>query len=63
MNRLQTIQDQQKKLNAEYKILVERAYNLGQTDSALRDISEYKAIKLLNRLNKLKYFYREQRKA
>ncbi|WP_295983325.1 Lacal_2735 family protein, partial [uncultured Algibacter sp.] len=34
-------------------------YNFRQTDSALSDISEYKAIKLLNKLNRLKYLQRE----
>lgn len=34
---------------------MEDAYNLRQTDSALSDISEYNAIKLLDKLNKLKY--------
>lgn len=62
MSRINTIQDHQKKLSAQYKVLMERAYNFRQTDSALSDISEYRAIKLLNKLNKLKYFYREQRK-
>ena len=39
---------------------MEQAYNLRQTDHALSDISEYKAIKLLDKLNKLKYLSREQ---
>ena len=41
------------------KQLIEQAYNFRQTDSALSDISEYKAIKLLNKLNRLKYLNRE----
>ena len=53
------IKTYQVKLNERYKQLVEQAYNLRQTDSALSDISEYKAIKLLDELNKLKYLYRE----
>jgi len=53
------IKTYQVKLNERYKQLVEQAYNLRQTDSALSDISEYKAIKLLDELNRLKYLYRE----
>lgn len=60
MNRIDDIKDQQSKLNKKYKQLVEQAYNFRQTDSALSDISEYNAIKLLNKLNRLKYLYREQ---
>ncbi|OMP30354.1 MULTISPECIES: Lacal_2735 family protein [Mangrovimonas] len=50
----------QQKLLLKYKELIEQAYNLRQTDSALSDISEYKAIKLLNKLNELKYLSRER---
>lgn len=46
-------------LQQKYKQLIEQAYNFRQTDSALSDISEYKAIKLLNKLNRLKYLNRE----
>ena len=60
MNRIDDIKDKQTKLNKKYKQLVEQAYNFRQTDSALSDISEYNAIKLLNKLNRLKYLYREQ---
>jgi len=59
MNRIDHIKKHQKKLNERYKELVEHAYNLRQTDHALSDISEYKAIKLLDELNKLKYLSRE----
>ena len=54
-----SIKTYQLKLNERYKLLIEQAYNLRQTDSALSDISEYKAIKLLDELNRLKYLYRE----
>jgi len=53
------IKKHQLKLQSRYKELIEQAYNLRQTDSALSDISEYKAIKLLNKLNRLKYLSRE----
>lgn len=47
------------KLQNRYKQLIEQAYNVRQTDHALSDISEFKAIKLLNKLNRLKYLNRE----
>ena len=59
MNRINKIKQQQQKLSARYKQLIELAYNFRQTDSALSDISEYNAIKLLNKLNRLKYLSRE----
>lgn len=62
MDKNDIIKNNHDKLKARYKVLIEQAYNFRQTDSALSDISEYKAIKLLNKLNKLKYLYREQRK-
>ena len=51
-------EDQMKLLN-KYKQLIEEAYNLRQTDHALSDISEYKAIKLLHKINRLRYLNRE----
>ena len=48
-----------KNLQKEYKNLIEEAYNLRETDSALSDISEFRALKLLDELNKLKYMERE----
>lgn len=56
------IKTRQDKLSQQYKSLVEQAYNFRQTDSALSDISEFKAIKLLNKLNKLKYLHRDPQK-
>ncbi len=49
------ITSHKKKLNTKYKLLVEQAYNFKQTDSGLSDFFEYKAIKTLNKLNRLKY--------
>ena len=51
--------ENQKMFLYKYKALIEQAYNLRQTDSALSDISEYKAIKLLYKINKLKYLTRD----
>ncbi len=56
-----SIQARQKLLISRYKVLMEQAYNLRQTDSALSDISEYKAIKLLHKLNKMKFLERDIR--
>ena len=63
MNRIDEINTRHDQLNKQYKTLIEQAYNFRQTDSALSDISEYRAIKLLNKLNRLKYLYREQNKS
>lgn len=63
MKKNQDIKNQESKLNLKYKQLVEQAYNFRQTDSALSDISEYKAIKLLNKLNRLKYLSRDQQQS
>lgn len=63
MNRIDDIKINHDKLNRKYKTLIEQAYNFRQTDSALSDISEYRAIKLLYKLNRLKYLYREQHKS
>lgn len=60
MERRNVLKNHQKKLSKRYKQLIEQAYNLRQSDSALSDISEYKALKLLNKLNRLKYLSREQ---
>ncbi|MBD0832100.1 Lacal_2735 family protein [Aestuariibaculum sediminum] len=62
MTRLDRIKLDQEKLKNRYKLLIEQAYNLRQTDSAQSDISEYMAIKLLNKINRLKYLSREQQK-
>lgn len=59
MNRINIIKADQDKLNKRYKQLMEEAYNVRQTDSALSDISEFKAIKLLNKLQRLNYLSRK----
>lgn len=59
MGKLANIKDKQNKLQQQYKQLIEQAYNLRQTDSAESDFTEYRAIKLLNKLNKLKYLDRD----
>ena len=62
MSRIYHIKSDQEKLKARYKELIEQAYNFRQTDSALSDISEYKAIKLLYKLSRLKYLSSEHLK-
>jgi hypothetical protein len=59
MKNISEIKSHQLKLQLRYKQLMEQAYNFRQTDHALSDISEYKAIKLLNKLNRLKYLNRD----
>lgn len=59
MNYTNKIIHHQNLLLSRYKNLIEQAYNFRQTDSALSDISEYKAIKLLHKINKLKYLIRD----
>ncbi|GGG55462.1 Lacal_2735 family protein [Bizionia arctica] len=62
MENLSKIKQNQIKLQLRYKQLIEQAYNLRETDSAMSDISEFKAIKLLNKLNRLRYLSREPAK-
>ena len=54
-----TILLKHQKLLKRYKRLIEQAYNLRQTDAALADFFEYKAVKLLNKINRLNYITRE----
>lgn len=54
------IKNQQSKLLSTYKQLMEQAYNFRQMDSALSDILEFKAIKLLNELNNLTFLNSNQ---
>jgi len=53
------IEDKRKNLKLKYKQLLEEAYNLRQTDSAMSDVFEFSAIQLLNEINQLKYLNRE----
>lgn len=58
MTNLRQLLNKKKKLNLKYKQLAEEAYNLRQTDHALSDFSEYKATKILNKINKLEFLVR-----
>ncbi|WP_179374318.1 Lacal_2735 family protein [Winogradskyella wichelsiae] len=46
------------KLKQKYNQLIEDAYNLRQSDHALSDFSEYKATKILYKINKLEFLVR-----
>ena len=59
MVKLSKLKEDQNKLFYKYQQLIEEAYNLRQTDHALSDISEYKAIQLLHQINRLRYLNRE----
>ncbi|OUR92199.1 hypothetical protein A9Q87_06880 [Flavobacteriales bacterium 34_180_T64] len=59
MKEFSEIKKHQLRLQRRYKQLIEKAYNLRQTDHAQSDISEFKAIKLLEKLNRLKYLNRD----
>ena len=59
MSNSSKIKEQKNKLLKQYKQLIEDAYNFRQTDSALSDISEYRALKLLDQLNRLNFLNRE----
>jgi hypothetical protein len=54
-----TLKNRKSKLKKRYKQLIEDAYNFRQTDHALSDISEYRAMQLLNRLNRLQFLDRD----
>ncbi|NRD19568.1 Lacal_2735 family protein [Winogradskyella eckloniae] len=55
MVHLNQLINKKKKLNTKYKRLIEDAYNFRQTDHALSDFSEFKATKILHKINKLKF--------
>ena len=59
MGKSSNIKENQNKLQKQYKQLIEDAYNFRQTDSALSDIAEYRALKLLEKLNRLNFLSRE----
>lgn len=60
MNRQQKLLAQKKRLDKQYKMLIELAYNLRQTDHAMSDVSEYKALKILRKINGLSFLDRNR---
>ena len=59
MSKSTNIKENLNELQKQYKRLIEDAYNFRQTDSALSDISEYRALKLLDKLNRLNFLNRK----
>ncbi|WP_299113090.1 Lacal_2735 family protein [uncultured Winogradskyella sp.] len=55
MAHLDRLLQKKTKLKKEYRRLIEDAYNFRQTDHALSDFSEYKATKILHKINKLRF--------
>lgn len=60
MSNFDIIESNRVKLKKQYKELIELAYNTQQTDCAFSDITEFKATKLLDKLNRLKFLSKEQ---
>jgi len=52
---LKRLLNKKKRLHKKYRQLIEDAYNLRPTDHALSDFSEYKATKVLHKINKLEF--------
>lgn len=59
MSKSINIKENLSELQKQYKRLIEDAYNFRQTDSALSDIAEYRALKLLDKLNRLNFLNRK----
>lgn len=53
------ILQKKRKLKLKYLSLIEEAYNYRQTDHGYSDLSEFKAIKVLNRINELKFVVKD----
>lgn len=62
MKHAEEIKRKYNKLTMQYNLLIEKAYNLRQTDHEASDIFEYSALKKLNKINKIKYLTRERPK-
>ncbi|WP_299254673.1 Lacal_2735 family protein [uncultured Lacinutrix sp.] len=62
MKKVNLLESHHQKLNSRYLQLIEQAYNLRKTDHALSDDSEFKALKLLHKLNKIKFLFRDNPK-
>jgi len=45
------------RLEERYKKLVEKAYNFKHTNSTLSDLAAYKAMRLLEKINRIKFGY------
>ena len=49
------LKSKKESLKQEYLKFLEEAYNLRQSDSALSDFSEYRALQLLHEINRLNF--------
>jgi len=45
------------RLESRYKKLVEKAYNFKYTNSTISDLAAYKAMRLLEKINRIKFGY------
>ncbi|WP_114308757.1 Lacal_2735 family protein [Winogradskyella arenosi] len=61
MNYSNRLLKKRSKLKKKYRQLIEDAYNFRQSDHALSDFSEYKATKVLHKINKLEFVVRDRR--
>ncbi|NRR92749.1 Lacal_2735 family protein [Winogradskyella undariae] len=59
MNNSDQLLEKRTRLKKKYTQLIEEAYNLRQSDQALSDFSEYKATKVLYKINKLEFVVRD----
>ena len=55
MSSAEILLSKKRKLKQKYLFLIEDAYNHKQIDQAYSDLSEFKAIKVLNKINQLKF--------
>ena len=58
-NGMTNLQNKMESIEQQYLRLMEEAYNWRQSDCALSDFSEFKALQLLDELNRLKFLERE----
>lgn len=59
MSSSELLLNKKRKLKLRYLQLIEDAYNYKQIDHAFSDISEFKAIKVLNKINELKFVVKD----
>lgn len=55
MNYTEKLLTKKRRLKSQYASLVEYAYNLRESDDALSDFAAFRAMLLLNKINKLKF--------
>jgi hypothetical protein len=59
MLRINQLSKYKRHLEKRYRELVERAYDYKQVDECKSDRSAFKAMRVLEKLNKVKYLYQE----